>query len=215
VVTTGSPRLARRAGPTLIVDDGGDATLFVHKAAEFEESRQVPPSDPSSDPENGRHPRDDWRGGCARIRGCGRVARGHSWGVEETTTASIVCADDVGWHALVSGHQRQRFGDQEQIRQASTAAATHCPTDFARATDVMLGRQACRSSLRRGRQGCAQALRGQGARVVVRDHDPICALQAAMEGYEVVTIDDVVEKADIFITATGNFNIIGRTPWRE
>ena len=57
-------------------------------------------------------------------------------------------------------------------------------------------------------KGCAQALRGQGCRVVITEIDPICALQAAMEGYEVVTIDDVLEKADIFITATGNFNII-------
>src|SRR5205085_10806130 len=57
-------------------------------------------------------------------------------------------------------------------------------------------------------KGCAQALRGQGARVVITEIDPICALQASMEGYEVVTIEDVIDKADIFITATGNYNII-------
>ena len=83
------------------------------------------------------------------------------------------------------------------------------PDGLARATDVMLGGKiAVVFGYGEVGKGCAQALRGQGCRVVVTEIDPICALQAAMEGYEVVTMDDVLEKADIFITATGNFNII-------
>src|SRR5205807_147004 len=79
----------------------------------------------------------------------------------------------------------------------------------ARATDVMLGgKVAVVCGYGEVGKGCAQALRGQGCRVIVTEIDPICALQAAMEGYEVNTLDDVVERADLFITATGNHNII-------
>src|SRR6187551_3644750 len=86
----------------------------------------------------------------------------------------------------------------------------HSLTDgLARATDVMLGgKTAVVFGYGEVGKGCAQALRGQGTRVLITEIDPICALQAAMEGYQVVTVDDVVETADIFITATGNFNII-------
>src|SRR2546428_11359740 len=78
-----------------------------------------------------------------------------------------------------------------------------------RASDVMLGgKVAVVAGFGEVGKGCAQALRGQGCRVIVTEIDPICALQAAMEGYEVKTLDDVLETADIFITTTGNFNII-------
>src|SRR5205814_5761641 len=78
-----------------------------------------------------------------------------------------------------------------------------------RATDVMVaGKVAVVCGYGEVGKGCAQALRGQGARVVITEIDPICALQACMEGYQVVTLDDVIDTADIFITATGNFNII-------
>ena len=83
------------------------------------------------------------------------------------------------------------------------------PDGLARATDVMLGgKVAVVFGFGEVGKGCAQALRGQGARVIVTEIDPICALQAAMEGFEVTTLDDVVESADIFITATGNLNIV-------
>ena len=85
------------------------------------------------------------------------------------------------------------------------------PDGLARATDVMLGgKVAVVFGYGEVGKGCAQALRGQGCRVIVTEIDPICALQAAMEGYQVTTIDEVVDKADIFITATGNHNIITR-----
>ncbi len=83
------------------------------------------------------------------------------------------------------------------------------PDGLARATDVMLGgKVAVICGYGEVGKGCAQALRGQGCRVIVTEIDPICALQAAMEGYEVKRFEEVVEKADIFVTATGNFNII-------
>src|ERR671933_1085454 len=83
------------------------------------------------------------------------------------------------------------------------------PDGLARATDVMLGgKVAVVFGYGEVGKGCAQALRGQGARVIVTEIDPICALQAAMEGYQVTTLDDVVERADVFITATGNHNVI-------
>jgi adenosylhomocysteinase len=83
------------------------------------------------------------------------------------------------------------------------------PDGLARATDVMLGgKLAVVFGYGEVGKGCAQALRGQGCRVVITEIDPICALQAAMEGFEVTTLDDVIDRADIFITATGNFNII-------
>ena len=86
----------------------------------------------------------------------------------------------------------------------------HSLTDgILRASDVMLaGKVAVICGYGEVGKGCAQALRGQGARVIVTEIDPICALQAAMEGYEVTTLEDVVGTADIFITATGNFDII-------
>src|SRR4029453_7069079 len=84
------------------------------------------------------------------------------------------------------------------------------PDGLNRATDVMLGgKVAVVCGYGEVGKGCAQALRGQGCRVVVTEIDPICALQAAMEGYQVATLEDVVESADIFITATGNYNVIG------
>jgi len=83
------------------------------------------------------------------------------------------------------------------------------PDGLARATDVMLGgKVAVVMGYGEVGKGCAQALRGQGCRVVITEIDPICALQAAMEGFEVTTLDDVVESADIFITATGNLNLV-------
>ncbi len=89
------------------------------------------------------------------------------------------------------------------------AAAIPLPDGLMRATDVMLGgKVAVVCGYGEVGKGCAQALRGQGCRVIVTEIDPICALQAAMEGYEVATIEDWVSRADIFITATGNYNVI-------
>jgi adenosylhomocysteinase len=197
-------------GPTLIVDDGGDATLFVHKAYEFEKAGSVPAFNPATEPE-------EWGVILATLREeleahpglWSKVATGIRGVSEETTT---------GVHRL---YEMMRAGTllfpainvNDSVTKSKFDNIYGCrhslPDGLARATDVMLGgKLALVAGYGEVGKGCAQALRGQGCRVVIAEIDPICALQAAMEGYEVVTIDDVVDKADIFITATGNLNII-------
>jgi adenosylhomocysteinase len=199
-----------RSGPTLIVDDGGDATLFVHKAYEFEKAGKVPAFNAASEPE-------EWGVILATLREelkarpglWTRVATGIRGVSEETTT---------GVHRL---YEMMKAGTllfpainvNDSVTKSKFYNIYGCrhslPDGLARATDVMLGgKLAMVFGYGEVGKGCAQALRGQGCRVVIAEIDPICALQAAMEGYEVATIDDVVGRADIFITATGNFNII-------
>ena len=197
-------------GPSLIVDDGGDATLFVHKIFEFEKAGKVPAFDPSSEPE-------EWGVILQTIREelrthpglWTRVATGIRGVSEETTTGvhrlyEMMTAGTLLFPAINVNDSvtKSKFDNIYGCRHS-------LPDGLARATDVMLGgKLAVVFGYGEVGKGCAQALRGQGARVVITEIDPICALQAAMEGFEVVTIDDVVEKADIFITATGNFNIL-------
>jgi adenosylhomocysteinase len=198
------------SGPTLIVDDGGDATLLVHLGVEAERDGKVPEFHPSSDPEElgviyallraelARAPQ-RWTRVAARILGVS----------EETTT---------GVHRL---YQRMRRGTllfpAINVNDSTTKhkfdniyGCRHSVIDgLNRATDVMLsGKLAVVCGYGEVGKGCAQALRGQGARVAVTEIDPICALQAAMEGYEVVRVEDVVEIADVFITATGSYNVL-------
>ncbi len=197
-------------GPTLIVDDGGDATLFVHKAHEFEKAGMVPTHDEEKEPE-------EWGvilGALGRelSENPGRwtkIAQGIRGVSEETTT---------GVHRL---YEMMKNGTllfpainvNDSVTKSKFDNIYGCrhslPDGLARATDVMLGgKLAVVFGYGEVGKGCAQSLKGQGCRVVVTEIDPICALQAAMEGFEVVRIEDVVDKADIFITATGNHNII-------
>jgi adenosylhomocysteinase len=197
-------------GPTLIVDDGGDATLFVHKASEFEKAGRVPAFEPEKEPE-------EWGVILSAISGelkahpgrWTRLAAGIRGVSEETTT---------GVHRL---YQMMEAGTllfpainvNDSVTKSKFDNIYGCrhslPDGLARATDVMLGgKVAVVMGYGEVGKGCAQALRGQGCRVIVTEIDPICALQAAMEGFEVKTLEDVVATADIFITATGNFNII-------
>ena len=197
-------------GPDLIVDDGGDATLLVHKGVEFEDAGEVPEFDPAGDPEEWgvildllrRTLTEDpqrWHRTAADIRGVS----------EETTT---------GVHRL---YEMERKGallfPAINVNDSVTKSkfdniygCRHSVVDgINRATDVMMGgKVAMICGYGEVGKGCAQALRGQGARVVVTEIDPICALQAAMEGFQVSTLDDLVETADIFITATGNKDVI-------
>src|SRR6476660_1686816 len=197
-------------GPTLIVDDGGDATLFVHKAYEFEKAGTVPAFDEANDPEEWgvilQNIREELK---ARPGLWSKVATGIRGVSEETTT---------GVHRL---YEMMKTGTllfpainvNDSVTKSKFDNIYGCrhslPDGLARATDVMLGgKVAVVFGFGEVGKGCAQALRGQGARVIVTEIDPICALQAAMEGYEVNTIEQMVETADIFITATGNHNII-------
>jgi adenosylhomocysteinase len=198
------------SGPTLIVDDGGDATLLVHKGVEFEGLNRVPEFNPSDEPEEWGVILDLLRAELARDpQRWTRVAKDIRGVSEETTT---------GVHRL---YQMQEAGTllfpainvNDSVTKSkfdNIYGCRHSVVDgLNRATDVMIaGKLAVVCGFGEVGKGCAQALRGQGARVVVTEIDPICALQAAMEGYEVRTLESVVEKADIFVTATGNKDII-------
>ncbi|MGI9179218.1 MAG: adenosylhomocysteinase, partial [Longimicrobiaceae bacterium] len=198
------------SGPTLLLDDGGDATLLVHKGAEFEKSGAIPAFNPEEDSEEWgvildliREQQEKNPGRWTRVA---EELRGVS---EETTT---------GVHRL---YQMMEAGTllfpainvNDSVTKSkfdNIYGCRHSVIDgLNRATDVMIGgKVAVVCGFGEVGKGCAQALRGQGARVVITEIDPICALQAAMEGYQVTTLDDVLETADIFITATGNFDII-------
>jgi len=198
------------SGPTLIVDDGGDATLLVHKGSEFERSGVVPAFDPANDPEEWGVILELIRQMLAASPGLlTRIAKGIKGVSEETTT---------GVHRL---YQMMEAGTllfpainvNDSVTKSkfdNVYGCRHSVVDgINRATDVMLGgKLAVVLGFGEVGKGCAQALRGQGCRVVVTEIDPICALQAAMEGYEVTTLEDVLERADIFVTATGNLNLI-------
>ena len=198
------------SGPTLIVDDGGDATLLVHKGVEFEKVGAVPAFNADKDPEEWGVILDTIRRSMAKDNA--RYARIASTirGVSEETTTGV--------HRL---YQMMEAGTllfpainvNDSVTKSKFDNIYGCrhslPDGLARATDVMLGgKVAVVFGYGEVGKGCAQALRGQGCRVIVTEIDPICALQAAMEGYQVATIEDAVETADIFITATGNHNII-------
>ena len=198
------------AGPTLIVDDGGDATLFVHKASEFEKAGKVPAFNPDKDPEEWGVILDTIRRELAAHPGRWTAVASGIRGVSEETTTGV--------HRL---YQMMEAGTllfpainvNDSVTKSKFDNIYGCrhslPDGLARATDVMLGgKVAVVMGYGEVGKGCAQALRGQGGRVVVTEIDPICALQAAMEGFEVTTLDEMVETADIFITATGNKNIV-------
>ncbi|WP_079403248.1 adenosylhomocysteinase [Streptomyces sp. 3211] len=193
------------AGPNMILDDGGDATLLVHKGVEYQKAGRVP--DPSTaDNEEMALVLDllgrtsiDWTTLAAGIRGV----------TEETTT---------GVHRLYEMHREGALlFPAINVNDAVTKSkfdnkygCRHSLIDgINRATDVLIGgKTAVVFGYGDVGKGCAESLRGQGARVIVTEIDPICALQAAMDGYQVATLDDVVETADIFITTTGNKDII-------
>jgi adenosylhomocysteinase len=198
------------SGPTLIVDDGGDATLFVHKALEFEQAGSVPAFKPESEPEEWGIILETLRTELKKTPGLwSKVARGIRGVSEETTTGVHRLYDMAKAGTLLF----PAINVNDSVTKSKFDNIYGCrhslPDGLARATDVMLGgKVAVVLGFGEVGKGCAQALRGQGCRVIVTEIDPICALQAAMEGYEVDTIDAVVGKADIFVTATGNKDII-------
>ncbi|HUC04191.1 MAG TPA: adenosylhomocysteinase [Acidimicrobiales bacterium] len=196
-------------GPNMILDDGGDATLLIHKGVEFEKAGAVP--DPATaDSEEfqyvlallGRSLAEDpgrWTS----------IANGIKGVTEETTT---------GVHRL---YEMQRRGEllfpainvNDSVTKSKFDNKYGCRHSLVdginRATDVLIGgKVAVVCGYGDVGKGCAQSLSGQGARVVVTEVDPICALQAAMEGYQVTTLEEILPEADIIITTTGNKNII-------
>jgi adenosylhomocysteinase len=197
------------AGPNLILDDGGDATLLVHLGLEYERAGAVPDSSTAASDEEAvilarlgtlrRERGPFWSGIAAGIRGVS----------EETTT---------GVHRL---YQRQQEGSllfpainvNDSVTKSKFDNLYGCRESLVdgikRATDVMIaGKVAVVCGFGDVGKGSAESLRSQGARVVVTEIDPICALQAAMQGYEVRTMDEVAPVGDIFVTATGNVDVI-------
>ncbi len=197
-------------GPDLIVDDGGDATLLLHKGADFEKAGKVPDFDADKDSEEYgvildllrrellRSP-NRWTEVCANMKGVS----------EETTTGVLRL-----YQMMDAGKLRfPAINVNDSVTKSKFDNVYGCrhslPDGLARATDVMLGGKitvVC--GYGEVGKGCAQALKGQGARVIITEIDPICALQAAMDGFQVTTVEEVVGEADFFITTTGNFHII-------
>jgi len=196
-------------GPNMILDDGGDATLLVHKGAAYEQAGAVPSAGPD-DPAELAVILDLLRASLAA--GPGRFTRmgaGIIGVTEETTT---------GVHRLYDmAREGTRLVPAINVNDSVTKSkfdnrygCRHSLIDgIKRATDVLIGgKVAVVCGYGDVGKGCAESLRGQGARVVITEIDPICALQAAMDGYQVATLDDVLATADIFITATGNRDVI-------
>jgi adenosylhomocysteinase len=196
-------------GPNMILDDGGDATLLVHKGVEYEKAGRVP--DPAS------APNEELaivlallqRSLAADPQRFTNVANGIMGVTEETTT---------GVHRL---YEMQKAGTllfpainvNDSVTKSKFDNKYGCRHSLVdginRGTDVLIGgKVAVVCGYGDVGKGCAESLRGQGARVIVTEIDPICALQAAMDGYQVTTVEDVVDQADIFVTCTGNANII-------
>jgi adenosylhomocysteinase len=196
-------------GPNMILDDGGDATLLVHKGVEYERAGAVP--DPAgAESEEQRVVLETLQRSLeADEQRWTRVAEGIMGVTEETTTG------------VLRLYQLARTGDllfpainvNDSVTKSKFDNIYGCRHSLIdginRATDVMIaGKVAVICGYGDVGKGCAESLRGQGARVVITEIDPICALQAAMQGFEVRTLDEVVETADIFITATGNRDVI-------
>src|SRR3954454_8975475 len=218
------------SGPNMILDDGGDATLLVHKGVEFEKAGVVPDPSTTDNEEYAVILSVLQRSLTEDATRWTNIANGIKGVTEETTT---------GVHRLYQMHERGELlfpaiNVNDSVTKSKFDNKYGCRHSLVdginQATDVLIGgkvavicgygdgRQGRRESLAgKGAvicgyadvgKGCAESRRGQGARVVITEIDPICALQAAMDGYQVVTLDDVVETADIFVTATGNRDVV-------
>jgi adenosylhomocysteinase len=195
--------------PNMILDDGGDATLFVHKGAEYEAAGAVP-SATEEDSEEWKVILDRLRNSLADAPGTWTRAVGSIKGVTEETTTGV--------HRLYEMHKAGTLAFPAiNVNDAVTKSkfdnkygCRHSLIDgINRGTDVLIGgKVALVCGYGDVGKGCAESLRGQGARVIITEVDPICALQAAMDGYQVTTIEDVIDKVDIFVTTTGNKDII-------
>jgi adenosylhomocysteinase len=197
------------AGPNMLLDDGGDVTLLVHKGTEFEKAGAVPTAG-EDDPEEYGVILDLLRRSLAadptKFTRMGEAIKGVT---EETTTGvhrlyEYAKAGQLLFPAINVNDSvtKSKFDNKYGTRHSLIDGIN-------RATDTLIGgKVAVICGYGDVGKGCAESLRGQGARVIVTEIDPICALQAAMDGYQVATLEDVVESADIFITATGNKDIV-------
>ncbi len=200
----------------MILDDGGDATMLVHKGKEWEAAGQVPPTTEDDTEEFGvfkalvrrtlaQDPQ-KWTKVAAEIKGV----------TEETTTGvhrlyQLAEAGELLFPAINVNDSvtKSKFDNKYGCRHSLIDGLN-------RATDVLIGgKVAVVAGYGDVGKGCAESLRGQGARVIVTEIDPICALQAAMDGYQVAKLESVVDKADIIVTSTGCFNVVTAEHMRQ
>ncbi|RZS33934.1 adenosylhomocysteinase [Herbihabitans rhizosphaerae] len=196
-------------GPNMILDDGGDATLLVHKGTEYEKAGVVPSAE-ADDP-------DEWKVILETLRASlaadssrwTRLGEGVKGVTEETTTGvlrltQMAAAGELLFPAINVNDSvtKSKFDNRYGIRHSLIDGIN-------RGTDVLIGgKVAVVAGYGDVGKGAAESLRGQGARVIVTEIDPICGLQAAMDGYQVRTLDDVVGEADMVITTTGNKDVV-------
>ena len=195
--------------PNMILDDGGDATLLVHKGAEFEKAGSVPQAQAGDN--------EEWKAILAVLKRTLETSPG-KWQQMADSVKGVTEETTTGVHRL---YQMQESGEllfpamnvNDSVTKSKFDNLYGCRESLLdgikRATDVMIAGKVC-VVLGYGDvgKGCAQAYRGMGATVLVTEIDPICALQAAMEGYRVVTMEDAASQGDIFVTTTGNVNVI-------
>ncbi|MGW7351226.1 adenosylhomocysteinase [Streptomyces sp. Z26] len=201
---------AETGGPNMILDDGGDATLLVHKGVEYEKAGVVP--DPATEAESDEHrvilevltrtvadTPQKWTQLASEIRGVTEETTTGVHRLYEMHTAGSLLFPAINVNDAVT---KSKFDNKYGCRHSLIDGIN-------RATDVLIGgKTAVIFGYGDVGKGCAESLRAQGARVIITEIDPICALQAAMDGYQVTTLDEVVETADIFVTTTGNKDII-------
>ncbi|MGO9660926.1 MAG: adenosylhomocysteinase [Acidimicrobiales bacterium] len=196
-------------GPNMIVDDGGDATLLVHLGVQAERDARVPELGPDDSDEHGiiaatlqktlRSRPGMWTKMAAGIKGVSEETTTGVNRLRQRAAAGTLLFPAINVNDSVT---KSKFDNLYGVRHSLIDG-------IFRATDVMVaGKVTLVCGYGDVGKGCAQSLRGQGARVLVTEVDPICALQAAMEGYQVVTLEDAVGTADIFVTATGNRDVI-------
>ncbi|MDT7786868.1 MAG: adenosylhomocysteinase [Pseudonocardiales bacterium] len=196
-------------GPNMILDDGGDATLLVHKGVQYEAAGVVPNTEADD--------ADEWKIVLETLR-ASLAADGKKWtniaagirGVTEETTTGVMrlyqlaAAGELLFPAINVNDAvtKSKFDNRYGIRHSLIDGIN-------RGTDVLIGGKVCVvAGYGDVGKGAAESLRGQGGRVIVTEIDPICALQAAMDGYEVQRLEDVLDKADIIITTTGNKDVV-------
>ncbi len=197
------------ATPNMLLDDGGDATLFVHKGAEYEKAGGVPSAADDD--------ADEWKVVLDRLRASLAAAPG-KWTAVADSIMGVTEETTTGVHRL---YEMARAGSllfpainvNDSVTKSKFDNKYGCRHSLIdginRGTDVLIGgKVAVVCGYGDVGKGCAESLRGQGARVVITEIDPICALQAAMDGYQVAVLDDAVGTADIFVSATGNRDII-------
>ncbi|ETA04054.1 adenosylhomocysteinase [Frankia sp. B2] len=195
--------------PNMILDDGGDATLLVHKGAQFEAAGAVPATD-AADGEEYAIVLETLRRTIAQKPGRWTETAKNIKGVTEETTTGVHRLYEMAKAGTLAFPAINVNDSVTKSKFDNKYGCRHSVIDgLNRATDVLIGgKVAVVCGYGDVGKGCADALRGQGARVIVTEIDPICALQAAMDGFQVTTLEDVVATADIFVTTTGNFNII-------